>query len=75
MTLHIHSGTSYLSTPKARSRFIGYFYLGNEQKHSNTNMHNGLKLSISVILKNGMSSVAEAEFGGSFSNTRKGEVI
>jgi hypothetical protein len=75
MALHIHSDASYLSAPKARSRVGGHFYLGNKAKSQHPNMHNGAILSIAGILKNVMSSAAEAEFGGLFINSREGENI
>ena len=75
MALHIHSDASYLSAPKERSRVGGHFWLGNKAKSQNPNMHNGAILSIAGILKNVMSSAAEAEFGGLFINSREGENI
>ena len=72
MILHIHSDASYLSEPKARSRVGGFFYLGNKDE-SNDNPHpNGPIHVESRIMKNVMSSAAEAETGALFHNGQEG---
>ena len=75
MALKIHSDASYLSAPKARSRVGGHFFLGNYTKHNQPDFLNGAILTVAGILKNVMSSAAEAEVGGLFVNAREGEVI
>ena len=68
MILYIHSDASYLSEPKARSRVGGFFYLGNKNEPNN-NPHPNRPVHIeSRIMKNVMSSAAEAETGALFHN-------
>jgi hypothetical protein len=78
MILKIHSDASYLSEAKARSRAAGHFYLGDKQtshfylgdKQTNApERDNGALLTKSTILKNVMSSAADAETGALFENT------
>lgn len=69
MILCVHSDTSYLTAPKARSRVGGHFYLGNVAFH--TLINNGAVLNVATVLKNNMSSGAEAEIGGLFINSRE----
>ena len=73
--LHTHGGASYISAPKLIIQVIFHFYLGKKTNYPNTNMHNGGIFVISGILKTFMSSVAEAEFGGLFANTREVKLI
>ena len=73
MILHIDSGTSYLSEPRARSRTVGNYYLSSlptEQKKSpnlpppaNVPIHTECR-----ILKHMVASAAEAEVVGMFQN-------
>ena len=67
MVLSVHSDASYLSAPKARSRAGGHFYLSD---NSTEPPNNGAVLSIAQILKNVMSSAADAEIGALFVNSR-----
>ena len=70
MILRLHSDASYLSEAKARSRGAGHFYLAD--KPSNLPVrNNGALLTTSVIMRNVMSSAAEAECGALFNNTRE----
>jgi hypothetical protein len=69
MILRVHSDASYLSESKARSRSGGYFYLGNSPGNK-ADVHNGALLSTSTIMRNVMSSAAEAECGALFNNTK-----
>ena len=71
MILHVHSDASYLSEPKARSRAGGHFYLSN----STTPFPNGPVHTISSIMRNVMSSAAEAEIGAIFINCQDSEPI
>jgi hypothetical protein len=75
MSLKIHSDASYLTAPKARSRVGGHFYLGNNPRPETPDILNGAVLTIAGILKNVVSSAAEAEIGGLYVNTREGEVL
>ena len=64
--LHINLDAAYLILPKARSRGAGYFYLSKkiDNKHSIPDpTSNGPILTKCVILRNVMSSTAEAEVG------------
>ena len=75
MSLKIYSDASYLTAPKARSRVGGHFYLGNNPRPETPDILNGAVLTIAGILKNVVSSAAEAEIGGLYVNTREGEVL
>ena len=60
MVLAVHSDASYLSEPNARSRAEGHFFMSNDTVHPS---NNGAVLNIAQIIKNVMSSAAEAELG------------
>ena len=69
MILHVHSDASYLSAPKARSRAAGYHYLSNGSTDAaplNAPVHVLVK-----IMKNVLSSAAEAEVGAAFLNAQE----
>jgi hypothetical protein len=68
MVLAIHSDASYLSEPKARSRAGGHFFMS-ENDEFPTN--NGAVLNVAVLIKNVMSSAAEAELGAMFINAKQ----
>ena len=68
MFLKIHSDASYLSEPKAKSRFAGHYYLGNQPLHETT--FNGAVHNNASILKNVVSSASEAEYGALFMNAK-----
>jgi hypothetical protein len=72
MQLKIHSDASYLYEPKAKSRIGCYLYLGNNTKSSNKPLSNVPLLCHTTVLKHVVSSVAEAEFGAVFVNTKEG---
>jgi hypothetical protein len=74
MQLKIHSDASYLSEPKTKSRIGGYFYLGCKTNSRMKPLSNGLLLCHTTVLKHVVSSVAEAEFGALFVNTKEGTV-
>jgi hypothetical protein len=59
MILHIHSDASYLSENEAKSSAGGFFYMGSDTK-TDKNLTNRAILIISNVLKNVMSSAAEA---------------
>ena len=63
MILKIHSHASHLTESQARSRIGGYFFLGNKD---NSMLNNGAIHVIAKIIKNVVSSAAEAEIAGVF---------
>jgi len=67
MKLAIHSNTSYLSEPKARSRAGGHMFMAGSEEIP---INNGAVLNISQIIKAVMSSAAEAELGALFINAK-----
>ena len=69
MILRLHSDASYLSENQARSRIGGHFYLG--FLPISDKRLNGPILAIAKILKNVMSSAAEAEIGATFHNCKE----
>ena len=77
MCLHVHSDASYLSVPKARSRAGGHFFLSSYPSAEAVDKHlpNGPVHVVSKILKNVMSSAAEAEIGASFLNAKEATMI
>ena len=72
MILRIHSDASYLSVPRARSRVGGHFYLS---LGTTTQDINGPIHSVSKILKNVVSSAAEAEIAATFENCKEAVLI
>ncbi len=71
MILKIHSDASYLSEAKARSRAGGHFYMGDKPSNQ-PERGNGPILNKSTIMRNVMSSAAEAECGALYDNTKEG---
>ena len=79
MILWVHSDASYLSESHARSRSGGYFYLSNRLNNPTQPplptdplpSHNGPIYIHSSIMKNVMSSAAEAEVGALFDNSKE----
>jgi hypothetical protein len=67
MILQIDSDAAYLVCPKARSRAGGYHYIGNEDKK----LFNGPVLVLAKVIKNVMSSAAEAEVAALFMNAQE----
>jgi hypothetical protein len=67
MVLAVHSNTSYLSEPKARSRAGGHMFMAGRD-YIPTN--NGAVLNILQIIWAVMSSTAEAELGALFINAK-----
>jgi hypothetical protein len=68
MVLNIHSGASYLSAPKARSRAGGYFFLGSIPIDGYLIKLNGTIHITCTILKLVAASAAETELGALFLN-------
>ncbi len=67
MILNIHSNASYLSKNNTRSRAGGHHFLSDATDHA---PNNGAVLNISSIIKNVMSSAAEAKLGALFLNAK-----
>ena len=68
MVLVGHSDASYLSETKARSRAGGHFFMSNDSADP---PNNGAVLTVAQIIKNVMSSAAEAELGALFIKCRE----
>jgi hypothetical protein len=68
MVLAVHSNTSYLSKPFARSRVGGHFSCSSNVDNP---PNNGAVLNISKILKAVMSSAAKAKLGTLYINARE----
>jgi hypothetical protein len=67
MQLTIERNASYLSVSKARSRAAGYFYLSSRSKPIfNSALHVHRHIMMEVV-----SSVAEAELGALFHNSKE----
>ena len=60
MVLAVHSNADYLNELEARSKAGGYFFLSSNVKIP---LNNGAILNIAQIIKNVMSSVAQAKIG------------
>jgi hypothetical protein len=71
IALQIQSDASYLSITKGRSRASGHIYLGTASKSTKPLLNNDAVLTVSGILKNVMSSAAEAEVSRLFVNTKE----
>ena len=67
MILRLHSDASYLTEPKARSRIGGHFYMGNKDD----TFLNGPILNPTGVIKVVVSSAAEAETAGVFTNMKE----
>ena len=68
MVLAVHSDTSYLTEPKSRSRAGGHFYLTDEAEEEDP--ANGPVHNIAQIIRNVMTSAADAKIGALFVNSR-----
>jgi hypothetical protein len=73
MILNIHSDTSYLSVPNARSRLGGLFFLGNISFGQET--LNGSILNVAAVIKDVVASAVESEVGACFHNAQSGAPI
>lgn len=74
MVVKIHSDASYLTERKARSRSGGHFYLGNKPDKPEVINQGGI-LEQTGIMRNVMSSAAEAEICAQFINEKEGTII
>ena len=68
MVLAIHSDASYLSESKARSRAGGHFFMSSDIADP---PNNGAVTNIAQVIKQVMSSAAEAELGAMYINARE----
>ena len=75
MVLNIHLDASYLSTPNARSRAGGYFFLGSIPCDDLPIIINGAIHITCTILKLVAASAAEAELGALFLNAQEAKVL
>jgi hypothetical protein len=71
MVLHIDTDASYLSAPKARSRAAGFHYLSSHPSKTTNPPINGAIHVIANIMKNVLSSAAEAEVGAAYINAQE----
>ena len=72
MVLAVHSDASYFSKSNARSRAGGHFFMSSNTVHP---PNNGAILNIAQIIKNVMSSAAEAELGALYIMAREAVYI
>jgi hypothetical protein len=68
MVLVVHSDASYLSKSKACSQAGGHFFLSSDSEDP---ANNGAILNLAQLIKNVMSSAAEAELGALYINACK----
>jgi hypothetical protein len=68
MILAVHSDAGYANEKKARSRAGGHFFLSSNEPNP---PNNGAILTNAAIIKNVMSSAAEAEIGALYLNARE----
>ena len=72
MILHIDSDASYLSEPKSRSRYAGYHYLSDRTTDASIAPPSNDAIHVPcAIMREVMSSAAEAELGGCFHNAKE----
>ena len=72
MQLSVDSDTAYLVVPGAKSQYAGHYYLQSHPHHMNYNQspNNAAIHTKCKVLKNIVSSTAEAECGGIFHNAQ-----
>jgi hypothetical protein len=75
MMLNVHSNSSYLSAPRARSCAGGYFFLGSLLTDGDPMKLNGAIHITCTILKLVAASTAEAELGALFLNAQEAKVL
>jgi hypothetical protein len=75
MILNVHSGASYFSAPRARSRAGGYFFLGSFPVDGDSIKLNGAIHITCTILKLVAALAAEAELGALFLNAQEAKVV
>ena len=71
MILRLHSNASYLTEPKAQSCTGGHFYMGNKDD----SFLNGPILNPTGVIKVVVSSAAEAEIAGVFTNMKEAAAL
>eukprot|EP00957_Ditylum_brightwellii_P109064 8320157-Ditylum_brightwellii.AAC.1 len=76
MTLHIHSGTSYMSETCIRSRAGGHFFLSSKPKDPTKWPTEHILLtrlvhSVCKVIWNGMASSSEAEIAALYTKQRR----
>ena len=70
LKLFVHSDASYCSESGSRSRPGGFFFLGHNKADGNSQINGGLG-SLSKIMPNVLSSVAESEYASLFINAQR----
>ena len=70
MILRLHTDASCLSAPKARSRAAGFHCLGDDDDPHNSTINGPTHVS-TKIMRNVLSSAAEAEVGATFNNAQE----
>ena len=75
MILQIHTGASYLSEAKSRSRAVGHYFLGWLPQNNQPIRLNGAIYTLCTVLKFIASSAAEVELGAIFLNIKEGRVL
>jgi hypothetical protein len=75
MILNVHSDTSYLSAPKARSQAEGYFFLGSLPHDGDPIRLNGATQITCTILRLVAALAAEAELGALFLNAQEAKIM
>ena len=68
MILAIHSDASYLTEPRSRSRAGGHFYFTEDEEED---FNNGPVHNVAQIIRNVMTSAADAEIGALYTNSRQ----
>ena len=68
MVMAVHSDASYLTEPKSRSRAGGHWVLSNDEEDP---PNNGPVHNIATIIRNVMTSAADAEIGALYINSRQ----
>jgi len=75
MILQIHSDSSYLTEPKARSRAGGHYFLGSTPRNDQPITLNGAIHTLCGIIKQVVSSAAESELATLFLNAKEGKIM
>ncbi len=75
MVLNIHSDTSYLSEPKARSQACGHFFMGSVPRNGKPIKLKGAFHTLCLILRCVVASAAKAELGALFMNCQEGMIF
>eukprot|EP00957_Ditylum_brightwellii_P048703 3695310-Ditylum_brightwellii.AAC.1 len=80
MVLHIHSDASFMLETQAHSCAGGHFFLSTASQDPTKPPTEPVPLNgpihmVCEVIRNVMASIAEAEIGALYSNTRKGEEL